>query len=169
MTHWCRTVILVCILAMSCSAPSETDLAIVTESEHWTSCIVSGGVGNILLSAETELVDGRILNTENNICSIAEDVQTTEELTVEDGRIRELRVRFSVTETQKLDVIYSAIHERLVSLYGNSTPASSYASWRAASTNGTLMEIELMDAQALFQVDAIIVHWQEHQDRLYED
>ncbi len=107
---WCRTLILVCILAMSCSSPSETEPAIGAESEHWTSCIVRGGIGDILLSAETELADGRTQNTENDICSNQEAVYTSQELTVKDGRIRELRVRFSVAETQRLDSIYSAIH-----------------------------------------------------------
>jgi hypothetical protein len=169
MTIGRRTVLLVCVLATSCSSPSESGSAIAADSEHWTSCIISGGIGNTFLSAETELADGRTQNPDSDRCSTIEAVHTSEELTVKDGRIREIRVNFSGNETHELDVIFSALHDRLVSLYGNSKPTTGYVSWKAPSNTGSLMEIELMDARALFQVDAIIVHWQEYEDRLYED
>lgn len=169
MTLWPWTLILVCILAVSCSSPNESEPVVSSTPEHWTSCIIRGGIGDVLLSAETELADGRIQNTESELCPFLEGVHTSQDLAVKEGRIRELRVRFSGTESQRLDIIYADIHERLVSLYGNSTPSADYASWRGASTKGTLIEIELMDGRSLFQVDAIIVLWQEYEDTLYED
>ena len=169
MRRWGESILLSIVLASSCVSAVESTSETELVSHDWTACVNSSGFEELKLSGASDAIDG--LSVESRTFLFRENIVLDPhlEITIDEGHIRDLRVTFEKVQTVSLDSLYDDLHDHMNTLYGQAMPTDAYSTWRAATPNGTLMEIELMDARPLFQREAIIIHWKEHTDRLYED
>ena len=156
------------VLAISCSSEANNE-ALAPTAAYWTDWFTKNGFRDLSLSSEIDLPDGRSEHSLELSYSEEKKIAAHQEIMVTEGMLRELRITFQPALGADLDSVFLEINTRIEYLYGNAKPTIAYSSWRAPSQNGTLMEIEVMDARPLFQRDEIIVHWKEYEDRRYED
>ncbi len=169
MIRRCGILYLMVFLTASCSEPAESTAKEIAVTPDWTSAFNSNGFEEIALSSAMDLPDGRIVESGSIDYLNQTELDILQEMTIEEGQMRELRITIEKTGGIDLDSIYHELNDRLNALFGPAMPTKAYATWKAATSNQTLMEIELMDARHLFQRDEILIRWKEHADRLYED
>jgi hypothetical protein len=161
---------LVIVLAISCSSPSESNSERQNNTAaSWTDSFNKNGFEDLSLSSEDVLPEGWSRHSIDLALSEEKKLSALQEVRMHEGKLRELRITFQPVTGTKLDSLFAKVNARMVNLYGSAKPTKAYSSWQAATQNGTLMEIEVMDARQLFQRNEIIVHWKEYEDRRYEE
>lgn len=169
MKRWLESILLTIVLASSCVSAVESSSETGTLLHDWTACVNSSGFEELQLSGASAANDGLSVESRSFLYRDNIELEPHLEITIDEGHIRELRITFEEVQAVSLDSLYNDLHAQMNTLYGQAVPTDAYSTWRASTSNGTLMEIELMDARPLFQREEIILHWKEHTDRLYED
>lgn len=169
MRRWYGSVLLIIVLSSSCNSGVEPTAEPEPITREWTACVNSRGFEELALSGASDLIDGLNVESRTLFYSDKIDLVSYLEITVDEGHIKELRITIEGIKEVPMDSLYTDLHDHMNTLYGEAMPTDAYATWRAATANGMLMELELMDARPMFQREEIIIHWKEHADRLYED
>lgn len=159
------------LLTMACAADTASDQASIPskQSEDWADCFAKGVVMGIALGEVGQFPNGAAEAPGRPDCLPDPELQVTLEPGIVKDRCLSLKLRMRHPDSAKNATLFSELQTVFSEQYGPCSPAPGYATWTGASAAGTLIEIELMDGQALFGRDEVMATWREHQDRKYED
>ncbi len=159
-----EAVISFCLILSACSAPSSEDSTVPLKKEHWYDPITSSSTYGLTIAQPHSGMEGW-----NRLDTIASNKAPLRLEWMKGGSlIRESRLVVDV-QTSSADSTFSELLQHLNSLYGASRPTEGYSTWKTSSSNGTLIEVELINGSKLYDQAQITARWKEIQDRKYED
>lgn len=157
------------MLFMACGEEPAKNI-VQQELEPWFSAVDSNSIAGYWLGEDIKMPEGwsdTLITLDQDAGPKVQDAIMR--LRVEKGSIEEIRLIYRFDSLSHVSSGFQDLAKHFTDIYGPNRPTKGYGTWKTASTEGQLVEVELIDAQVLFQRPEIEAQWKIVNGRLYED